>query len=46
MNATTFEREKTMRPVDLLPTRIQAAARLLAAVVARKAKAERDETKG
>ena len=46
MNATTFEREKTMSPIDLLPPQLQAAARLLAAVIARKVKSERDETKG
>ncbi len=46
MNMKTTDKTRAASPVDLLPTRIQAAARLLAAVVARKAKSERDETKG
>jgi hypothetical protein len=45
-NMKTTDKTKAVRPVDLLPAQMQAAARLFAAVVARKLKAERDEAKG
>ncbi len=46
MDMKTTETTRVVRPVDLLPAQMQAAARLFAAVLARKQKAERVKTKG